>query len=173
MIQPYPAADPARDDPGAEAAFSVLQDLVRAVRTIRSEFTIPPDARIDVTVVVEGDLRRTFEGHRDLVAHLAGSKTLAFQPERPPAVGTIPAAGKGFEVFVHVQGAIDVPRETARLGREREKTLAERQRVEAKLANAAFVEHAPAEVVERERTRLGELAERVGKIDGYLATLGA
>ena len=74
---------------------------------------------------------------------------------------------------MHVQGAIDVPRETARLGREREKTLAERQRVEAKLANAAFVEHAPAEVVERERTRLAELAERVGKIDGYLATLGS
>ena len=173
MIQPYPASDPARDDPAAESVFSVLQELVRAVRTIRSEFTIPPDRKVDVTVVVEGELRRTFESHRELVAHLAGTKALVFQPDRPPAKGTIPAAGRGFEVFVHVREAIDVPRETARLGREREKTLAERQRVEAKLANAAFVERAPAEVVERERARLAELAERVEKIDGYLATLGA
>jgi len=60
MIQPYPAVDPARDDAAAEAVFSALQELVRAVRTIRSEFTIPPDARIDVTVAVAGDLRRTF-----------------------------------------------------------------------------------------------------------------
>ncbi len=74
---------------------------------------------------------------------------------------------------MHAREAIDVPRETARLGREREKTLAERQRVEAKLANAAFVEHAPAEVVERERARLAELTGRVEKIDGYIATLGA
>jgi valyl-tRNA synthetase len=173
MIQPYPTSDPARDDPAAENVFSVLQELVRAVRTIRSEFTIPPDNNVDVTVVVEGELRRTFESHRELVAHLAGTKALVFQPDRPPAKGTIPSAGRGFEVFVHVREAIDVPRETARLGREREKTLAERQRVEAKLANATFVERAPAEVVERERSRLTELAERVEKIDGYLATLGA
>jgi len=173
MIQPYPAVEPAREDAAAEGVFSVLQELVRAVRTIRSEFTIPPDSRIDVTVVVEGELRRTFEAHRELVAHLAGTKTLAFQADRPTAQGCIPSAGRGFEVFVHVRGAIDVPRETARLGREREKTLAERQRTEAKLANAAFLERAPAEVVERERSRLAELAERVEKIDGYLATLGA
>jgi len=96
-----------------------------------------------------------------------------FQTERPAGERCIPSAGKGFEVFVRVQGAIDVPREPARLGREQEKTLAERQRVEAKLANAAFVARAPAEVVERERARLAELAERVEKIDGYLATLGA
>jgi valyl-tRNA synthetase len=173
MIQPYPAADPARDDPAADAVFSVLQDLVRAVRTIRSEFTIPPDRKIDVTVVVDGDLRRTFESHRELAAHLAGTKALVFQADRPPAKGCIPAAGRGFEVFVHVREAIDVPRETVRLGKEREKTLAERQRVEAKLANAAFVERAPAEVVERDRARLAELAGLVEKIDGYLATLGA
>jgi valyl-tRNA synthetase len=172
MIQPYPAVDPDRDDPAAEGVFFALQELVRAVRTIRSEFTIPPDRRIDVTVVVEGGLRRTFEDHRDLVAHLAGTKTLAFQPDRPPAKGSIPSAGKGFEVFVHVREAIDVPRETVRLGKEKEKALAERRRTEAKLANAAFVDRAPAEVVERERSRLAELAERVEKIDGYLATLG-
>jgi valyl-tRNA synthetase len=75
-------------------------------------------------------------------------------------------------VFVQVREAIDVPRELARLGREREKTLAERQRLEAKLANTAFVERAPAEVVAGERERLAELAVRVEKIDGYLATLG-
>ena len=67
----------------------------------------------------------------------------------------------------------NITRETARLGREKEKALAERRRTEAKLANAAFVDRAPAEVVERERSRLAELAERVEKIDGYLATLGA
>jgi valyl-tRNA synthetase len=173
MIQPYPAVEPARDDAAAEGVFSALQELVRAVRTIRSEFTIPPDRKIDVTVVVDGDLGRTFESHRELAAHLAGTKSLVFQTDRPPAKGCIPSAGRGFEVFVHVREAIDVPRETARLGKEKEKTLAERQRVEAKLANAAFVEHAPVEVVDRERSRLAELAERVEKIDGYLATLGA
>jgi valyl-tRNA synthetase len=173
MIQPYPAVDPARDDAAAEGVFASLQELVRAVRTIRSAFTIPPDRKIDVTVAVAGDLRGTFEGHRELVAHLAGTKTLTFQRERPPAAGCIPSAGKGFEVFVHVREAIDVPRETARLGKEKEKALAERQRTEAKLANAAFVDRAPPEVVARERTRLAELTERVEKIDGYLATLGA
>jgi valyl-tRNA synthetase len=172
MIQPYPAAEPGREDAAAEAVFSGLQDLVRAVRTIRSEFTVPPDRKIDVTVAVQGELTKTFEAHRDLVAHLAGTKSLVFQADRPDSLDSIPSAGKGFEVFVQVREAIDVPRELARLGKEREKTLAERQRMEAKLANVTFVERAPAEVVERERARLAELAVRVEKIDGYLARLG-
>ncbi len=173
MIQPYPKPDSARESPDVEASFSALQELVRAVRTIRAEFTIPPDRRIDVAVVAEkaGGSRKNFEAHRELVAHLIGSKSLSFADKKPETGGTIPAAGKGFEVFVSVKEAIDAPREVLRLTREKEKAAAERTRTEAKLANSSFVERAPREVVDREKAKLDELADRIAKIESYIGLL--
>jgi valyl-tRNA synthetase len=173
MSQPYPAPDAGREDPVVEAKFASLQELVRAVRTIRSEFTIPPDRKIDVTVVPEigaGTLEN-FESHRALITHLAGCAALAFEKARPIGAGTIGAAGKGFEVFVLIREAIDAPKEIARLMKDREKAEAEIRRTETKLANNTFVERAPKEVVDREKEKLEELARLIGKIDGYVRAL--
>ncbi|MGA2481089.1 MAG: valine--tRNA ligase [Spirochaetia bacterium] len=173
MTQPYPGPDPAREDAVVEARFASLQELVRAVRTIRSEFTVPPDRKVDVTVVTEAapGVRENFEAHRELIAHLSGCRGLVFQKERPTAAGTIAAAGKGFEVFVLIKEAIDAPKEIARLQKDIEKAQSEIQRTEAKLANAAFIERAPKEVVDREKDKLTELARLIGKIEGYVRAL--
>jgi valyl-tRNA synthetase len=173
MLQPYPAPDARREDPAVEAKFASLQELVRAVRTIRAEFTIPPDRKIDVAVVPEagaGTLEN-FESHRALITHLAGCRALSFEKSRPSAAGTIGAAGKGFEVFVLIREAIDAPKEIARLRKDRERAEAEIRRTETKLANNAFVERAPKEVVDREKEKLEELARLIGKIDGYVRAL--
>ncbi len=85
----------------------------------------------------------------------------------------IAAAGKGFEVFVTLSGAIDAPKEIARLAKDREKAQADIARTRDKLANASFVERAPKEVVDREKEKLKELARLIEKIDGYVRALGA
>jgi valyl-tRNA synthetase len=174
MVQPYPAVDPARDDPDAEARFARIQELVRAIRTIRAEFTIPPDRKVDVIVTTDPGtgMRESLESHLPLVAHLAGTSTLAFRDKRPDGPGTIGAAGKGFEVFVSIGGAIDAPKEISRLARDKEKAQGEIKRTQEKLANAAFVERAPREVVDREKEKLAELGRLVEKYDGYVRALG-
>ena len=184
MIKAYPAGNGSRADKAVESKFSSLQELVRAVRTIRAEFTIPPDARIDVTVLAEDGtgVRENVESHKELVAHLTGSRTLAIEAAgrkasraKAPGArreGSIAAAGKGFEVFVHIREAIDAPKEIARLAKDREKAEAERTRTEAKLANAAFVDRAPREIVDREKEKLAELSRRIEKIEGYVRALG-
>jgi valyl-tRNA synthetase len=174
MIQPYPAGDGGRKDPAVEAKFASLQELVRAVRTIRAEFTIPPDSRIDVAVLAEPGIRENFEAHRELVAHLTGSRQLSITDAAAGSGGrdgSIAAAGKGFEVFVFIREAIDAPKELARLAKDREKTEAERKRTEAKLATSAFVDRAPREIVDREKEKLAELSRRIEKIEGYVRAL--
>jgi valyl-tRNA synthetase len=174
MTQPYPAFDPSRDSPEIAARFASLQDLVRAVRTIRSEFTVAPDKKIDVAVVTDkgSDTRENFQSHQGLVAHLAGIRTLDLREARPTEPGAIAAAGKGFEVFVLLREAIDVPREMARLAKEKERAEGDIQRTRAKLANASFVDKAPKEIVDREKEKLTESARLIEKIDGYVRALG-
>jgi valyl-tRNA synthetase len=174
MTQPYPVVDQNRDDPAAHARFASVQDLVRAVRTIRSEFTVPPDRRIDVTVVTDPGTptRGIFEGSAALIAQLAGTRNLLFQEQRPDGQGALSAAGRGFEAFVFIREAIDAQKESARLAREKEKAVGEMRHIQDKLSNASFVERAPREVVDREREKLEEHARLIDKIDGYLRVLG-
>jgi valyl-tRNA synthetase len=174
MVQRYPAGDGSRKDPAVDAKFASLQDLVRAVRTIRAEFTIPPDRKIDVAVLADKEVQENFETHRRLVAHLTGSRELSISPSgRADGArgGSIAAAGKGFEVFVFIREAIDAPKELARLARDREKAESEKTRTEAKLAASAFVDRAPKEIVDREREKLAELSRRIQKIEGYVRAL--
>jgi valyl-tRNA synthetase len=173
MTQPYPSAKPGRDAPETASRFAALQELVRAVRTIRSEFTVPPDAKVDVAVVTEPAEKENLESNAALITHLAGIRRLAFQGERPATGGVIAAAGKGFEVFVTLSGTIDAPKEIARLAKDREKALADIARTRDKLANASFVGRAPKEVVDREKEKLNDLARLIEKIDGYVKALEA
>jgi valyl-tRNA synthetase len=174
MHQPYPAADPGREAAEAAARFASLQDVVRAVRTIRAEFTVPPDARVEATVVPDTQLRGVLESFSTLLRHLAGIGTLTLTAAPPArAQGVIAAAGKGFEVFVKLEGAIDAAREIARLAKDREKAQAEVARTKEKLAKASFVERAPKEVVDKEREKLVDLDRLIAKIDGYVKALSA
>src|SRR5208337_4406416 len=145
--------------------------LVRAVRTIRSEFTVPPDAKVDVTVVTEAGTRENFRTAAKLVSHLAGVRRLEFQDSRPSGQGVIAAAGKGFEVFLMLREAIDAPKEIARLTKDMGKGEAEIRRTRDKLANASFAERAPKEVVDREKEKLADLERLIEKIDGYVKAL--
>ena len=171
MTQPYPIAVPAREAADAAARFESLQELVRAIRTIRSEFTVPPDAKVDVTVLTEAATRENFMASAALISHLSGVRRLEFADTRPSAHGVIAAAGKGFEVFVTLREAIDAPKEIARLSKDREKAESEIRRTKDKLANESFVGRAPKDVVDREKEKLADLARLIEKIDGYVKAL--
>jgi valyl-tRNA synthetase len=69
------------------------------------------------------------------------------------------------EVYVDLAGVVDLVAERQRLDKEMariEETIAF---VTQKLARSDFVERAPAEIVERERTRLAEQRALLGKLE--------
>ncbi len=184
-VAPYPRASGERRDPQAEAHFSLLQELVRGVRTLRSEFTIPQERKIRVAVDTEparagGEAAgEVFARNRELITLLTGAAELAVQEADPGRAGgaaqrragSIPVVGRGFEAFVYIKEAIDPAREVARLKKEQGAVAAQIERTRAKLANSSFVTKAPPEVVRGEQEKLEELSRRAGKIAGYLRDL--
>jgi valyl-tRNA synthetase len=74
-------------------------------------------------------------------------------------------------VCLPLAGVIDLEAERSRLGKETDKLGSEISRIEKKLANPKFVEKAPEEVVEGEREKMAEFAERLEKVQGALKRL--
>jgi valyl-tRNA synthetase len=178
MSAPYPEIRPEREHPEAVESFALVQELVRAVRTVRAEFTIPFDRPLRVAVAAAAGPREVLRDHLELVSLLTNARELAIGAQGDSPVlrqadrkGGIPVVGSGFEAFVHIRELIDVARETARLSKELAGLESLTERTRLKLDNPAFVQKAPAEVVAKERAKLEEFARRREKIQGYLQDL--
>jgi valyl-tRNA synthetase len=74
-------------------------------------------------------------------------------------------------VFVPLEGVIDLDRERVRLREEIAKLEGLHAGTSKKLENESFVARAPAEVVQKERDRLAQLAEQRTKLGVKLAAL--
>jgi len=178
ITAPYPLYSEARRADDIEAQFASLQDLIRQVRTLRSECTVPPEKKIKLLIRFEADFpyRDAFIVSQPLIALLANVEHIDFealgsagQASRPQ--GSIGLVGKGFETFVFITDAVDKAQLLAKFKKDLEKDVKFRSILEAKLGNANFVSNAPADLVAQERTKLEDVQERIKKLESYLRDL--
>jgi valyl-tRNA synthetase len=115
-----------------------------------------------------GDGVRALEDFIKVLARVGTVELLG--GERPHGEPSAVVAGLG-EVFVPLRGAVDPAAVRERLERDLAKAEKELTGVEAKLGRADFVDKAPADVVEKERTRAAALTERRATLERHLAVL--
>ena len=75
------------------------------------------------------------------------------------------------ELFLPLDGLVDVEAERKRISKELEKITLEMTKSEAKLSNSSFVDRAPAAVVDQERERLQEWKQKQGQLQAMLQAL--
>jgi valyl-tRNA synthetase len=161
MLGGWPASREEVLDEDAERQFAVLQDLVTEVNRFRSQNNVPRAARFELTVTSRSaDL---LERHAKLVSSLAGLSGLRLVGELEDMPGASTIVFGGGQAQVELAGLIDVAGELQRLEKELERAEVALARVDGKLANASFVERAPADVVERERAKRDELADTIAR----------
>jgi valyl-tRNA synthetase len=73
--------------------------------------------------------------------------------------------------MVPLAGLIDLQAERARLEKEIGRRESEVQRLEGKLANASFVDKAPADVVDKERDKLTDARSALSTLQQQLAAI--
>jgi len=173
MVAGYPVADDDLIDAEIERDMQLIMDLILTIRNIRGEMNIAPSMQIQVIVNVE---------NRELAEHLEKSaeyaKTLARLQElrigvneRKPkasAVGVI----KGAEVYIPLEGIIDLTQEFDRLQKEIGKISKDIEIFSKKLSNKNFLDKAPKEVVEKDTAKLEEFKVKREKLEHSLKMLG-
>ncbi|MEE9679378.1 valine--tRNA ligase [Pseudomonas moraviensis] len=165
MLQPWPVANEERIDPAAENDIEWLKELMLGTRNIRGEMNIGPGKPLPIFLknVSAEDQRRLSENEALLkkLARLESITVLAAGEEAPLSATAL--VGE-MEVLVPMAGLIDKGAELARLDKEILRLQGEVQRVGGKLSNAGFVDKAPAEVIEKERAKLAEAEQALGKL---------
>jgi len=166
MVAPYPRSEPARIDPAAEQETAELKAWVTATRTLRADMNLGPGER--VPLLIAGERSAVTRRAAYLMALARLSDVVHVPGELPKADAPVSVVGDS-RLMLKIE--VDVAAERERLTREVARLETEIAKAQAKLANANFVERAPATVVAQERERLANFTATVDKVRGQLQRL--
>jgi valyl-tRNA synthetase len=167
MLQPYPRSQPEKIDAAAERDMAVLKEWTVAARNLRSEAKIPPGEKVVFYRTGDPEVSDPAAAIA-AVASLARSSAFERHPSLPDSNAPIAVLGDA-RIMLHKE--VDPAAEVERISKEISRLGGEVARFKAKLANASFVERAPAPVVEQERKRLADSEQTLAKLQEQLKKL--
>jgi valyl-tRNA synthetase len=158
ITEPWPQAQPHWRDAEAEAEVDWVVRLITLVRGIRAELGVPASARMPLLLKDPADGVAARAGrYGELISTLARTEAPALLAGAVPK-GAVEAVGDGVTVVLPIADVVDVAAEKARLAREMARLQRDIDQVDAKLANRAFLDKAPQDVIETARERRADAA---------------
>lgn len=150
--------------PEAALDMDFLQQVVSAVRNIRSELNIAPSVKLGLFIKAKGKDEKFLLDQAELIKNLAGLETMEAGPDINPPQGCGSSVVRGYELFVPLKGFVDIDGEIKRLNKELAKLDKELTFISKKLANPGFLNNAPQEVVDKEQAKAEEMGEKKEKL---------
>jgi valyl-tRNA synthetase len=155
-------------DNDVERQMALVQNVIEALRNIRGEMSIPPSRAITLAVRsgsgFAGVLRK-YEGYLQRLARV--EKLDVISGAGRPRMAAAAVVG-GDELFVPLEGVIDISLERARLQKEIDRITGMLGGIRAKLGNASFVGKAPPAVVTREKEKASDFEATLAKLTNNL-----
>lgn len=141
-------------DKNIESEIEFLQAVIMAVRNIKGEMNIPPSRFLNIHLKTSKLSPVYIENLKKMCR--AESVFIAEEMEKPPMSAS--AAIKDCEIFIPLEGVIDLDAERTRLNKEIARMEQSILGVRKKLSNESFANNAPKDVVERERQKEADWA---------------
>ncbi len=152
----------------AQAVAGEVYESAGRMRNLKAEYKM--GSRKDIKFVIKS-APAWLAGEVKVLALLVGAGEITLDSTYEAPKGT-PAAVTGIgEVYMPLDGLIDVEAERIRLSKEISSIEMEVKKCEGKLGNASFVDRAPPEVVAQEKARLEDWKAKLIQLGDMLASL--
>jgi valyl-tRNA synthetase len=171
IVAPWPEGLDGWHDAEALDSFAAFQALIVETRRLRKEYGVGEGQRVTLHVVGGPDgFAASIEGEGAALDQLA--RVNRIETTAGEGVGAHAVLPNGAELFLPLEGVIDVERERDRIQAEIEKLEGLLAGVRARLANEQFVTNAPEAVVAKARENGAQLEEQSSKLREKLAEFG-
>lgn len=174
IVQSYPEYDEVLSFEAEVAEVEALKDIVKSIRSLRSNLQIPPEKKLKAVLRVSSDFPALalIKSELTFVSSLVGAGSFIVDEKgEEDTKGSVPTSGAGYECFLFVRDAIDVDAEIKKLSAEIGKAEKLLESSEKKLSNPQFVNNAKAEAVEKERKKKAEAEEIIEKSRAHIELL--
>jgi valyl-tRNA synthetase len=150
-----------------------IQDIIVKIRTLRSEMNISPAVQIEALFnVLDNNKEQIAKENESCIKQLTKISSIQFGKNIVRPKNSAAVVAGGFEVFLPLEGLIDIEKEKARLIKEITLAKQEIDRTTLKLQNEAFVSKALTSEIEKIKTRFNEATLKIEKINESLKFLG-
>jgi len=165
MLQPYPQRRDEWINESAEEDMSLLMGIITGIRNIRAEADVHPSQKIDAFITgVDASTTELIDAFRSAIADMTRLNSLQIEPQTEKPGDAATYIFNDMEIYVPLEGLIDVESELAKLMRERTKVEASLKQVTSKLSNKKFLDNAPEAVVNKEKDKQREFDSRLARI---------
>ncbi len=169
MISNWPSGGEIDSD--VMSNMGLIIEMITAVRNIRSEMNVPVAKMVEPEILArETEVAEFIQKHETYINALARSKiSVGTNVKKPDKAAT--AVVRNMEVYVPLEGIIDIEKEEARLSNGIRKTEEVLEKLTQKLRNKSFVNNAPEDIVKKARSQEKELQDKKQKLINNLNLL--
>jgi valyl-tRNA synthetase len=170
VIAPFPGGL-VRDE-AAEAEMAVLTEAVAGIRTIRGELNLSPSVELKAYVkTLSAKTKELLERDLLYLRKLARADIIELGGDVRKPKGSAAAVRNSLEVYVPLEGLLNIGVEIDRLNREEAKIRETIDFLNRKLMNEDFLKRAPRDVVSKEREKYSECLRKVERIREHIKKL--
>ncbi|HOX29248.1 MAG TPA: class I tRNA ligase family protein, partial [bacterium] len=165
----WPKGENSRED------VSFLQELVRTIRDIRANLSLPPTRKIKVYLNTHdgsGARKALLERETWFIKDMATIEEAIIDSSLPEGATAMSGIAGGVEVFIPFEKE-GFSEEIERLKKKKQAALLEIGKSEQKLNDEKFKSKAPAHIKEKEIAKLEEYKADLAKIESRMKALGA
>jgi valyl-tRNA synthetase len=157
----YPQYRREATDFEAEREIGILQEIVTMARTLRTEAKLDPKMLLEGVLYARNDALDLARRHAEAIQKLANVK-LEFSAEAAPKAAAIRSTAQ-FDLVLHLPKSLEEA-QRKRIDKECEQLDKNIANLDRQLNDPAFLERAPAHVVEGMRTKLADYREQRRKL---------
>ncbi|REL37847.1 valine--tRNA ligase [Rhodohalobacter sp. SW132] len=161
-------------DSEAIELFRQIQEQISAIRNIQAEMGLSPKAELEIKIKPAGsELAQQLETESWIYHKFLTISDIQFDTSIDKPKASASALVRGTELFIPLEGLIDLDKEKERIRKEIAKMEGFLKSVNGKLSNEKFVENAPDAVVEKERQKKADAESDIKILNESLENLEA
>lgn len=171
-VAAWPTVNDSLTDSDKASNMKLLSDIIRSVRTIRAEVQTPMSKKVPLYISVKDtETLAVLKANEMYLEKFCNPEPLVIGRNIEAPGQSMSSVVSGAELFLPLEGLIDIVAETARLEKELEKWGKEVKLVQGKLSNERFVSKAPDAVVAEERAKEQDYLEKHSIVEKRLHEL--
>jgi valyl-tRNA synthetase len=171
IVAEWPEIDGKWNSPETEARFALYQRTLSALREIRAAQQIGPKKQVKFAIKCDAATKSSLEPLGGFFKSMAASELTEIGTDVTVPEINATAALAELEIFVDLDGLIDIDAEIKRLEKERDRLTKDIGGKENKLSNEKFVNNAAKEFVDKVRDGLAQAKEQLETIEASLAKM--
>ncbi|MGG1628961.1 valine--tRNA ligase [Rossellomorea sp. NRS-1567] len=171
-VAAWPTVQDELTDQGAAEEMKLLVDIIRAVRNVRAEVNTPMSKQINLMLKAKDAHTLTIiDKNKAYIEKFCNPEKLEMGTDLVTPDKAMTAVVTGVDLFLPLEGLINIEEEIARLQKELEKWTKEVSRVQGKLNNEKFVSKAPQNVVDEEKAKEKDYLEKQATVKARIEEL--